>query len=30
VEKGMAEMSQTFKDNGSEVYVNVEDITLSS
>jgi hydroxymethylpyrimidine synthase len=30
VEQGMAEMSQTFKDNGSEVYVNVEDITLSS
>ncbi|MGE4499723.1 MAG: phosphomethylpyrimidine synthase ThiC [Hydrogenovibrio sp.] len=30
VEQGMAEMSQTFKENGSEVYVNVEDITLSS
>jgi len=30
VEQGMAKMSQTFKDNGSEVYVNVEDITLSS
>jgi phosphomethylpyrimidine synthase len=27
VDKGMAEMSQTFKNQGSEVYVNVEDIT---
>lgn len=27
VEKGMAEMSETFRNQGSEVYVNVEDIT---
>ncbi|QBZ82114.1 Phosphomethylpyrimidine synthase [Hydrogenovibrio crunogenus] len=27
VNKGMEEMSQTFKNQGSEVYVNVEDIT---
>lgn len=27
VNKGMQEMSQTFKNQGSEVYVNVEDIT---
>jgi len=27
VEKGMAEMSETFRNQGSEVYVNIEDIT---